>query len=65
MKTTGTEYMASLNGYVELLRQAGHTVQLFGCSGTEMKTIRQNAARFLFKQPKNEGFIQMDEIFDP
>lgn len=57
--------MDSLNGYAELLRKAAHTVQIFSCSGTEMKKIRGKAARFIFNQLEKDGFIQMDEIFEP
>lgn len=40
------------------------TVQIFTCTGVEMKMVRIKAAEFIFKQYKKEGFVRKDETFD-
>lgn len=58
------EDMAGMRGYMSLLRDEGHTVELYTMTGTEMKQIRVKAAEFIFKQMKKGGTVRSNERFD-
>ena len=58
------EEMASMEGYAELLRELGHTVEIFTCQAFEMRVIRVKAARFIFNQLRKSGHLPQDAQFD-
>ena len=56
--------MAAMEGYMDLLNNAGHKCTLSIISGIEMKKTRVKAAKHIFQQCKKGKIIPANAVFD-
>lgn len=56
--------MASIEGYMDLLRLEGHKLELNTVSGLVMKDIRMKEAELIFKQAQKGGKIEKESVLD-